>query len=139
MELAHPGLAFFEPSAATRKEKKTATRAEDEARREKRLYCVACRHLVTHQDERITVSGSHEHTCTNPAGLTFTIGCFREAGGCVAVGEPTTEHTWFDGYEWRVALCAKCERQLGWRFQAPADYFHGLIVDRLSSAGGASL
>ena len=137
MEFALSGLAFFEPSVATRKEMKSATRDEDEAAKEKRIFCAACRHLVTHQDERISVGGSHEHTCTNPAGLAFRIGCFREAGGCVAIGEATTEHTWFEGCAWRVALCAKCERHLGWRFLAPADDFHGLIVDRLSSVGEA--
>lgn len=138
MELALPGLAFFEPRTAIKDEKRPATRAADQARAEKRLFCAACQHPVTHQDERIPVGGSHEHSCTNPAGHTFRIGCFHEAAGCIAVGEASTEHTWFKGYAWRVALCASCERQLGWRFLAPADYFHGLIVDRLTSAASAS-
>ena len=137
MDLALPGLAFFDPRTATQDEKQSATRTEDEARKERRIFCAACRHPITHQDERIPVGGSHEHTCTNPAGFTFRIGCFHDAGGCVAFGEAMTEHTWFKGYSWQVALCASCERHLGWRFLAPTDHFHGLIVDRLSSAGGA--
>jgi hypothetical protein len=137
MELALPGVAFFEPHTASNRKRGLETRPDDDARKEKRLFCAACRHPITHQDERIPVGGSHEHTCTNPAGYTFRIGCFHEAGGCIAAGEATMEHTWLSGYSWQVALCASCERHLGWRFQASADYFHGLIVDRLSSVAGA--
>jgi len=137
MELVLPGLAFFEPQTTIKGEKRSKTRPDDDARKEKRLFCAACRHPITHQDERIPVGGSHEHTCTNPGGSTFRIGRFHEAGGCIAAGESTMEHTWFRGYSWQVALCASCERHLGWRFQASADYFHGLIVDRLSSVAGA--
>lgn len=134
MELALPGLLFFDPRTATKGKKRSSTRTEDETRKEKRIFCAACQHPITHQDERIPVDGSHEHTCTNPAGYTFRIGCFHDAGGCIALGETTMEHTWFKGYSWQVALCASCERHLGWRFLTPADYFHGLVVDRLSSA-----
>lgn len=137
MDLALPGLLFFDPRTATKGEKKPAIGARSEARKEKRLFCAMCWHPITHQEERIPVGGSHEHTCTNPAGCTYRIGCFHDAGGCVAFGEATTEHTWFRGYSWQIALCARCERHIGWRFQASADYFHGLIVERLSSAGGA--
>jgi hypothetical protein len=137
MELALHRPLFFDPHAATRGEKKSATDAGSEAGKDKRLFCAACRHPITHQDQRIPVSGSHEHTCTNPAGYTFRIGCFHDAGGCLAAGESTMEHTWFKGYSWQVVLCASCERHIGWRFQASADYFHGLIVDRLSSVAGA--
>ena len=113
-------------------------RVEGEARKEKLLFWALCRHPVTHQDERIPVHGTNEHTCTNPGGYTFRILCFREAAGCLAVGTATTAHTWFPGYAWRVALCASCEQHLGWRFQAPADHFHGLIGNRLTSVAGGT-
>lgn len=138
MELALPGLVFFDPRGATAGQKQAGARVEGEAKKEKRLFCALCRHPITHQDERIPVNGRHEHTCTNPGGYTFRISCFREAGGCIATGEATTAYTWFKGYAWQVAICASCERHLGWRFQAPADYFHGLIPDRLTSVAGAS-
>ena len=86
MILAHAGLLFFDRNAALVHEKQTGARVEDEAKKEKRLFCAACGHPVTHQDERIQVNGGHEHRCTNPAGYTFEIGCFHEAGGCIAVG-----------------------------------------------------
>lgn len=128
---------FFDPRGSTVLEKAAATRAQEQEKKDKRLFCALCRHPITHQDERIEMAGGHRHTRTNPAGFTFTFGCFREAAGCTVVGAPTLEHTWFHGYAWRIALCAACEQHLGWRFQAPGDRFHGLILERLTSAGGA--
>jgi hypothetical protein len=105
--------------------------------RDRRLYCAACRHPITHQDERISVQGGIEHVFTNPYGLTFRIACFREAAGCRETGVATAEHTWFRGYRWRIALCGACGVHLGWSYASGADRFHGLIVDRLTSRGPA--
>jgi hypothetical protein len=137
MELALSGLHLFDRNTALLREKRIDTRVGEEAKKERRLFCALCRHPVTHQDERIQVNGGHEHRCTNPGGHTFDIGCFHEAAGCIAIGVATEAHTWFKGYAWRVALCAGCERHLGWRFEAPTDDFHGLILDRLTSVAGA--
>jgi hypothetical protein len=132
-----PPLLFFDPLG--REKKRQTGKALPDARpeKEKRLFCAACRHPVTHQDERISVQGGHEHRFTNPQGITYQIGCFREAAGCAAIGEATLEYTWFRGYAWRIALCAHCRAHLGWRFQTEGEYFHGLITGRLTSAGPA--
>jgi len=132
-----PGLAFFDRRGLAVGANRPAADADSRATKEQRLFCALCRHPVTHQEERVPVNGSHEHTCTNPGGYTFGIGCFREAGGCIAIGEATEAHTWFKGYAWRIAICASCEHHLGWRFEGPADHFHGLILDRLTSIAGA--
>jgi len=126
---------FFDPHSEKKQEEKTDTRLAEKPKKEKRLFCATCRHPVTHQDERISVQGGHEHRFTNPLGITFHIGCFREAAGCAVAGEATTEFTWFSGYAWRIATCAHCQMHLGWCFQSGADYFHGLIVQRLISVG----
>ena len=130
-------LLFFDPQAEENKKQAVKRRATTKPKKEKRLFCAACRHPVTHQDERIPVQGGHEHRFTNPHGITYHIGCFHEAAGCTAIGGATMEYTWFPGYAWRIVLCANCRTHLGWRFQSDADYFHGLIVNRLSSTGPA--
>jgi hypothetical protein len=135
MEMTLPGLAFFVRRRTAARAQQAGARASEKTRQERRLFCALCRHPITHQDERVEVNGAHQHRCTNPGGYTFAIGCFHEAGGCIAVGDATDAHTWFKSYAWKIALCAGCERHLGWRFQAPADYFHGLILDRLTSVG----
>ncbi|MBI3571612.1 MAG: hypothetical protein HY082_11035 [Gammaproteobacteria bacterium] len=137
MEMAVAGWCCFDPHSEKKRKEKTNTRLAEKAKKEKRLFCAACRHPVTHRDERIPVQGGHEHTFTNPRGIAYRIGCYREAAGCSAVGEATAEFTWFPGYAWRIALCANCRAHLGWRFQAGGEYFHGLIVNRLTSASTA--
>lgn len=136
MELVLPGLLCFDPQGNFKRERSAASGIAEEPKKEKRLFCAVCKHPITHQDERIDVHGGHEHTCTNPYGFTYTIGCFREAAGCVAFGAATSAHSWFRGYAWQVALCASCRHHLGWRFTSPGDSFYGLIVGRLTSAAG---
>lgn len=98
-----------------------------------RLYCAACKHPITGEDQRIAVRGTHEHSCTNPQEISFHIGCFRQAPGCISIGTATEEFTWFPGYAWRVALCNGCGRHLGWLFQQPgAGGFYGLILVQLA-------
>ena len=46
-------------------------------------------------------------------------------------GEPTTEHSWFPGYTWRIALCSRCRNHLGWLFQGHGEGFYGLILTQL--------
>jgi hypothetical protein len=115
------------------------TRPAPEAKRartlrpEPALLCAACGHAITSERERIAVKGRHDHHCVNPAGLIFHIGCFRDARGCRVRGAATTEFTWFPGFAWRYAVCAACGEHLGWRFDAEADGFFGLVLDRLRS------
>jgi hypothetical protein len=130
-QYAGPGLFCFDKRSSDAAQTTPALRGENEAKKEKRLLCALCRHLITNDDERIAVNGGHEHSCTNPAGYTFRIGCFGEAGGCAGTGPATEAHTWFKGYAWQIALCASCERHLGWRFEASSDRFYGLILERL--------
>lgn len=130
-----PAQFLFDPSAEEEKKQSVKIKASDRPKKEQRLFCAACRHPVTHQDECIHVQGAHEHRHTNPHGVTYHFGCFRAAAGCAAIGELTTEYTWFPGYAWRIAMCANCHVHLGWRFQTEADLFHGLIIKRLTSAG----
>ncbi len=99
------------------------------------IYCATCGHLVTRGRWRIHMNGEHQHTVFNPAGILFRLLCFKEAPGVTAIGDPTSDFTWFRGYDWQVGLCAGCEAHLGWQFagdQEPPVFF-GLIKPRLSS------
>lgn len=132
-----PYLLFLDPLSRANTDPEINARRGYDLKQEKRLFCAACRHPVTHLDERIPVQGNHEHRFTNPHGITYHIGCYREAAGCSAVGEGTKEFSWFPGHAWRIVLCANCRTHLGWRFHSGDEYFHGLIVNRLTSAGPA--
>ncbi len=98
------------------------------------LYCTYCLKLITSGDQRIQIVEGHEHVFTNPAGITFNIGCFREAPGAVFQGIPTEEFTWFKGYQWRMAYCSECFMHIGWQFlQGSQSGFVGLILTRLTT------
>ena len=131
-------MLLFDPQDDRESQRQIKKARDSQTKKEKRLFCSACRHPITHQDERISMQGGHEHNFTNPLGVTYLIGCFCEAKGCEPIGEATLEHTWFQGYAWRTALCANCRVHIGWRFQAGGEYFHGLILKRLTSSGAAA-
>jgi hypothetical protein len=99
-----------------------------------RLLCRFCRTPVTDRNQAISIDGGHVHTRSNPAGITFCFGCFREAPGCAATGPATGRHSWFTGCRWQVAVCRACGEHLGWSFRGPAQFF-GLILDRMTDGG----
>ena len=98
----------------------------------RRFLCAACGRFITTMSHRICRSGAHQHEFSNPFGMVFTIGCFAAAPGCTEIGAATYQHTWFPGFQWRIALCRSCRTHLGWEFQASDKGFFGLILDRLT-------
>lgn len=96
------------------------------------LYCASCGAPITHPLTKIAKQGKHAHTFYNAAGIVFHLGCFDQAENCVLQGMPTFKDTWFMGYTWRLANCARCGTQLGWQFTGE-DVFYGLILSRLRS------
>lgn len=95
------------------------------------LLCRACGHVITSDDQRVQIAGSHRHTFFNPAGIVYELGCFANAVGCSAQGEASGEFPWFSGYLWRIVLCARCGSHLGWRFESAETRFFGLILSML--------
>jgi hypothetical protein len=94
------------------------------------LRCRACGRPITTDAERCAVDGAHEHRRVNPHGYRYHFGCFRAAPGCGRIGAPSSEHTWFSGCAWRIAVCGGCGKHLGWEFSG-ADRFFGLILAKL--------
>ena len=92
--------------------------------------CAQCGHGLAPERARIEVDGAHEHVFTNPAGVTFTVRCFREAPGTAGVGDESTFWSWFRGYAWRIAACARCGAHAGWSFRGEASAFWGLVASR---------
>ena len=98
------------------------------------ILCAACRRRVTTTGARIEMMGLHAHTCVNPAGLSYRIGCFAIVVGCEIVSNPSSEWSWFPGWRWQVEQCGGCRTHLGWKFIRNDSAFHGLILDRLTEA-----
>jgi len=95
------------------------------------LRCAVCGHAITSAAYRVERSGSHEHTFVNPGGFVHHIGCFAAASGCTYTGDPSTAFSWFPGWSWQIAICARCKSHLGWIFRCAGEQFHGLILAAL--------
>lgn len=120
------------PPARPASEPEPADAEQRSLRPETVLLCRECRHPVARPADRIAIQGRHTHTCANPHGHVFEIGCFQSAPGCGAVGPASDEFTWFPGHRWRACVCAACRVHLGWVFLPGAGAgFYGLILDRL--------
>ena len=114
------------------KKKGIETKEQSEEKEEKYILCKHCENKITLPENRMEISGSFEHTFLNPAGHLFRIGCFTAADGCLPLGVPTTEWTWFEGFEWQMAICNSCHSHLGWYYRSQdARNFYGLIMDLL--------
>jgi hypothetical protein len=132
-----PGAWRLKESPAAPAETPPDRQAEDESESrdpEKPLCCVRCGHVITHERDRTTVDGRATHTRVNPSGFVFHFGCFARAEGCLVIGPPTAEASWFPGFLWQYAMCAACGTHLGWAFQGESAFL-GLVLDRLTRPG----
>ncbi len=99
--------------------------------RERLFICKFCKNIITSPKSLFEINGKYNQTFINPAGNTFTIGCFSTATGCINFGELTTEHTWFPGYSWCYSVCSLCHSHLGWFYTKENSSFYGLILIHL--------
>ncbi len=104
--------------------------------REAALRCATCSAVISHRPRPIERRGAHRHHFVNPHGFSFHVGCFAHAERTAGSGRATSAHTWFPGYAWRIALCARCGVHVGWRFDGPHDSFFALILSRVIEAPG---
>ncbi len=130
-----PEPRWLKGTPAAPSEVKPAEQAEEETEArepETPLCCAHCGHVITRERHRTTVNGRHTHTRVNPSGFVFHFGCFARAEGCLVLGPPTAEASWFPGFVWEIALCAACKTHLGWAFHGESDFL-GLVLDRLTA------
>jgi len=91
------------------------------------VHCSRCGHRVARRQHN---EGSSSHV--NPNGVHFHIGRFSAVDGVKALGDATSEGTWFPGWDWRAGECQACRAHLGWRFECKSQVpFWGLIWGQL--------
>ncbi len=71
----------------------------------------------------------HRHVKLNPHGHVFHIAIFEPVEGVFAVGQPSSQWSWFGGYRWQLAHCGGCQAHLGWKFTGDGQ-FVGLVEGR---------
>lgn len=103
---------------------------EKESLADERILCKQCMAYIANKDDIMAIEGSASHYKRNPAGIFFSIICLSSASGCTILGDYTSEHSWFLGYKWSIALCSSCVSHLGWHFIGKGS-FYGLIANRI--------
>ncbi len=134
-----PALLLLEgdlPIRLRAKKTRSKKRREGAEKPERGLYCYNCGNLVTSERQRIEVNGRHIHQFVNPYRVTYKIGCFKRAPGCVPEGPFETVWTWFPGYSWQIQLCSQCKHHLGWKYLRGGRFFFGLVLDYLTDKTG---
>ncbi len=101
------------------------------AQEEQPYLCRFCRTPVARAEHRVRIDGLLDHVFANPHGHVFEIRCFSRAEGGVPVSFPSSEFSWFKGYEWQVGECGQCHGHLGWFYSRKEASFWGLILDNL--------
>ena len=96
------------------------------------LICKVCQNTITAHEAVVQINGSHRHKFINPGGVVYRVGCFQSAPGCLVLGVPTREFTWFPGYSWSYAVCSNCNIHMGWSYQSEGGGFFGLVIENLS-------
>lgn len=81
------------------------------------LRCRECA-LPVADPREIFKLGEGPQLYLNPHGILHEVVLVGTARNLLLVGDATLEHTWFAGYAWRIALCARCHSHLGWRYEA---------------------
>lgn len=109
--------------------------ADPREKDERPVRCLACGAAVTVAGAAVEIGGEVDHAFFNPAGVLFEIRCYGTADGCVVLGDPTYEFTWFPGHAWRYAACSSCGSHLGWQFSGSERTFFGLILRLLNDPG----
>lgn len=124
---------FFQSLTERQIEKIEKALEQDIISEGEKILCKFCQHPITSSQKKIEVNGQYHHIFSNPIGITYEIGCFSSANGCINEGAPTLEYTWFTGFAWRFALCSNCYAHLGWFYQSDNDSFYALILESLDS------
>lgn len=81
------------------------------------LLCRECA-LPVADPREVFKLGEGPQLYLNPHGILHEVVLVRAARNLLFVGDATLEHTWFAGWAWRIALCARCRSHLGWRYEA---------------------
>lgn len=85
-----------------------------------KITCRLCSAELSRMSEVFTAPGSDgaRQVFANPTGRVFEVLTVLRANGALALGEGTSEFTWFAGYTWRIAVCSRCGHHIGWAFAA---------------------
>ena len=83
------------------------------------MSCGRCQLRICHHEQLFHMSAEGPVSAfVNPGGVVHETATFYKATNLALVGSKSEEHSWFPGYAWTIAVCARCRGHIGWRFTA---------------------
>lgn len=83
------------------------------------LYCNRCATPLAARSDMIQMTSEGWRSAfVNPHGVVHEALTLRSMRGLRLIGRPSTESSWFPGYAWTIAECARCHSHIGWKFTA---------------------
>lgn len=85
----------------------------------KLLCCTVCGTEIAKKEHIFSMSVDGPlASYVNPAGWVHDTLTVLEASNLKRMGQPSTEHSWFPGYQWTILNCEECSDHKGWCFEA---------------------
>jgi hypothetical protein len=102
--------------------------------------CRECGSYITDSGLTTKIHGVAEHSFVNPSGMQCDFITVAACRNVYADPQLYVEHSWFAGYGWRIAVCARCGSHLGWKYDAvknltPREFF-GILIHAVQRSGG---
>ncbi|XP_019855683.1 PREDICTED: protein cereblon-like [Amphimedon queenslandica] len=83
------------------------------------LYCSECGILITQKQYIFSMSVDGPlASYVNEGGFVHETLTVTESYNLKKSGRPTTENSWFPGYQWTILYCSRCRDHKGWSFDA---------------------
>ncbi|XP_055902251.1 protein cereblon [Eupeodes corollae] len=85
------------------------------------FVCRVCRNPIAHCRELFAMSkhGVQSQYCNSSGYIHETNTVYKVFPNAITFsGEPSSEFSWFPGYEWHIIVCKMCNRHIGWQFRA---------------------
>lgn len=85
----------------------------------KMLTCTQCTKVIGDTSDIFSMSvEGPQGTFVNPGGYVHEMLTLSKASNLTYNVRPSTEHSWFPGYAWKIAKCSGCLCHVGWKFTA---------------------
>ncbi|XP_055847992.1 protein cereblon isoform X2 [Episyrphus balteatus] len=101
------------------------------------FVCRVCRNPIAHCRELFAMSkhGVQSQYCNSSGYIHETNTVYKVFPNAITFsGEPSSEFSWFPGYEWHIIVCKMCNRHIGWQFRANGDNLSPVLFYGITGA-----
>lgn len=91
----------------------------DVLKKSSHFACSACNGVIGSKSDVFSMSRTGpQSSFVNPGGFIHDTITLRKADGLIQAYNWSSQFTWFPGYAWRMAHCARCNHHIGWCYKS---------------------